>query len=52
MLSGYKTYIACIVTVVTALGAWLSGDMQLGDFLQTASTAVIGGFLRSGIATK
>ncbi|HEX7005576.1 MAG TPA: hypothetical protein VF274_00425 [Alphaproteobacteria bacterium] len=50
MLSGYKTYITAAVAALTAVGAWLSGDLQLGDMIQTVVTAALGAFIRHGVA--
>ena len=33
-LTGYKTYVAVAIAVVTALGAWLTGDADLRETLQ------------------
>lgn len=50
MLKGYKTYITAIVAVVGALGAYLTGEMQLADAAQIIVTALIGAFVRNGMA--
>lgn len=50
MFSGKKTYIAAAVAVVSAIGAYLSGDTSLIDALQLGFTAVIGAFVRHGVA--
>jgi hypothetical protein len=50
MLKGYKTYITAIIAVVGALGAFLTGEMQLADAAQIIVTALIGAFVRNGIA--
>ena len=52
MLSGYKTYIAAVLAVLTAVGAWLAGDLQLADMIQTVVTAALGAFIRHGVATE
>jgi len=49
MLSGYKTYITAVVAIVTALGAYLAGDANLGDTLQLVFTSALAAFLRAGV---
>lgn len=49
MLKGYKTYIVAIVAIIGAVGAYLVGDMTLGDAAQIVVTGFIGAFLRKGI---
>jgi hypothetical protein len=51
MLSGYKTYITAVLAILAAVGAWLAGDLQLGDMIQTVVTAALGAFIRHGVAT-
>ena len=51
MLSGYKTYITAVVAIITAIGAYLAGDVTLGDTLQLVFTSGLAAFLRSGVAT-
>lgn len=51
MLSGYKTYITAIVAIVTALGTYASGDATLIQALQLTVTALLGAFIRSGVAS-
>lgn len=50
MFSGYKTYIAAFVGVVAALGAYLSGDVNLVDTAKIVLDAVLAVFIRLGIA--
>jgi len=50
MLSGYKTYIAAGIAVLTAVGAYLSGDATIMQTAQLVFTAVIGAFIRNGVA--
>lgn len=50
MLSGYKTYITAAVAVVTAVGAYLSGDAGLVDTAQIVFTALLAAFVRNGVA--
>jgi len=49
MFSGYKTYITAAVTVIGAVGAFLSGEASLMDTLQLIVPALIGAFVRSGM---
>lgn len=51
MLSGYKTYIAAIVAIVGAVGAYLSGDADLQSTLQIVIPAVFAMTIRHGIST-
>lgn len=50
MLSGYKTYITAAVTVIGAVGAYLSGDVSLVDAVQLIVPALLAAFIRSGVA--
>jgi hypothetical protein len=52
MLSGYKTYITAAFAILTAVGTWLAGDLQLADMIQTVVTAALGAFIRHGVATE
>jgi hypothetical protein len=52
MLSGYKTYITAVLAILTAIGTWLAGDLQLGDMIQTVVTAALGAFIRHGVAAQ
>ena len=52
MFSGYKTYITAVVAIVTALGAFFTGDMSLADTAQVVVTALIGAFVRNGIKNE
>ena len=52
MFSGYKTYIVAIVAIITALAAFLTGDLTLHAFLTQAWEIlfpIIAIFLRMGI---
>jgi hypothetical protein len=51
MLKGYKTYIVAAVAVVTAIGAFLAGDASAIQAAQLAFTAIIGAFIRNGVAS-
>jgi len=46
-----KTFWAGIVTVLTAAGAYIGGQMELMTFLITAFTAIAGIFIRSAVNT-
>lgn len=47
-LKGYKTYIAAALGALTAIGAYLTGDMNGADAFQACLTAVIGATMRHG----
>lgn len=49
-LSGYKTYLAAALAVLTAVVAYANGEANLADALQLAFTGAIGAFLRAGVA--
>jgi hypothetical protein len=48
-LSGYKTYVTAIVTIISAVAAVLVGDMAYADAAQLIVTALLGAFVRNGI---
>lgn len=50
MLAGYKTYITAAIAVLTALGAYFSGEATVIQTAQLVFTALLGAFVRSGIA--
>lgn len=50
MLTGYKTYITGALAVVGALAAYLTGESTLPDTLQLIVTALMGVFIRAGVA--
>lgn len=52
MLSGYKTYITAAVAVVTAVAAYLTGEANFADTANLVFTALLGAFIRSGVASK
>lgn len=52
MLSGYKTYIVAGVAILTAIAAYLVGDLSISDTAQTVLTAVLGATIRAGVAAK
>lgn len=49
-LNGKKTYIVAAVIVVQAVGAFLTGDIALGEALNQALTGLGLGTLRAGVA--
>lgn len=51
-LSGKKTYIAAIATIVTAISAYANHTIDMGALITAISTAVLATFLRSGIANS
>ena len=51
MLSGKKTYVAAAGGVLAAVGAYLSGEMELGAMINVVVTALLAVFLRVGIKT-
>lgn len=50
MFAGYKTYIVAAVSVLTAVAAYLVGDLSLAAAVQTVITAVLAATLRHGVA--
>ena len=52
MLSGYKTYITGIVGIVTAVGGFLSGTIQLPEAIQLGITSILGMTIRNGITQE
>jgi hypothetical protein len=51
-LSGKKTYIVAITTILSAIGSYLVGDASLATTIQFVVTAVLGMTIRSGITTE
>lgn len=49
LFPGKKTYILAIGAMLTALGAWLSGNMELGQFVETMFIAGAGITFRKGM---
>lgn len=49
MLKGYKTYVATAVAVITAVAAYLVGDISVAEAAQLVLTAVLGATIRHGI---
>lgn len=52
MLKGYKTYIMGGVAIITAVAAYLVGDVSLADTAQLVLTSVLGMTIRNGITTE
>ena len=48
-VSGKRTYLVAIGGVLTAVGAWMSGDMELGTMISVVTTSFLAVFLRKGI---
>lgn len=46
---GYKTYILAAGAMLTATGAWLVGDMQLGNYVEAMVAACMAMTLRKGM---
>jgi membrane protein implicated in regulation of membrane protease activity len=49
MLNGKKTYMTAAGGVLAAVGAYLSGEMQLGMMLNIIITSLLAVFLRKGV---
>lgn len=52
MLKGYKTYITGVVTIISAIAAFLIGEAELATTLQLVVTAVMGMTIRAGVTTE
>lgn len=52
MLAGYKTYITAGVAVITAVAAYLTGEATVMQTAQLVFTALIGAFVRNGMANN
>lgn len=50
MLSGYKTYITAGLAIAGAVAGYLTGDVSMSDAAQLVVTALLGAFLRNGVA--
>lgn len=51
-LSGKKTYFTAAAAVVTALGAYFTGEVDLTTTIQSVFTAIMVIFLRQGVASE
>jgi hypothetical protein len=49
-LAGRKTYITAVTGIVTALGAYLIGEMDLVQTFQTIWPLIAAAFLRNGVS--
>mgnify|MGYP003626779566 CR=1 FL=1 len=49
MLKGNKTYMTAAGGVLAAVGAYFSGDMELGMMLNLVITSLLAVFLRKGV---
>ena len=49
MFKGKKTYITGALAVLTAVGAYLSGELALAETIQTVFGALMAMFIRSGV---
>lgn len=49
-LKGFKTYIVAAAAILTAVGAWLGGEMALGSMVEAIFAAVTAMTIRAGIA--
>lgn len=52
MLSGYKTHITAALIVITAIAAFLTGDMTAVEAFQSGSAALLASFVRVGVGKK
>jgi len=51
-LSGKKTYVVAVTTILAAIGAYLTGEAGLATTIQLVVTSVLGMTIRSGITTE
>ena len=51
-LSGKKTFITAAAAVLTAVGAYLSGEVDLATTVQTCFGALMVVFLRKGVTSE
>ena len=49
MLKGNKTYMTAAGGILAAVGAYFSGDMELGMMLNLVITSLLAVFLRKGV---
>ena len=50
-LEGKKTYMTAAGGILAAVGAYLSGDMEIGAMVHIIITSLLATFLRKGIKT-
>jgi len=51
MFSGYKTYVAGALTILGALGGYLTGNLAVDQAINLVVPAVLAMTVRNGIAT-
>mgnify|MGYP003144256110 FL=1 len=49
MLSGKKTYVTAIGGILAAVGAYFSGEMEMGVMINVVVTSLLAVFLRKGV---
>jgi|TARA_R110000824_G_scaffold88618_1_gene217844 UDP-N-acetylmuramyl pentapeptide phosphotransferase/UDP-N-acetylglucosamine-1-phosphate transferase len=49
MLSGKKTYVTAIGGILAAVGAYFSGEMEMGVMINVVVTSLLAVFLRTGV---
>lgn len=49
MFKGKKTYITGAIAIITAIGAYLTGDLLMAEAAQAVLTAILGMTIRNGI---
>ena len=49
-LKGKKTYLAGAITILTAVGGWATGDIEIPQLTQLIVAAVLTMTLRAGVA--
>nr|BAR36576.1 hypothetical protein [uncultured Mediterranean phage uvMED] len=49
MLNGKKTYMTAAGGILAAIGAFLSGDMEIGAAINVVVTSLLAVFLRKGV---
>tara|TARA_B100001113_G_scaffold276353_1_gene230932 strand:- start:586 stop:759 length:174 start_codon:yes stop_codon:yes gene_type:complete len=49
MLSGKKTYMTAAGGILAAVGAYFSGDMEIGTMINIVVTSLLAVFLRKGV---
>jgi hypothetical protein len=48
-IKGKRTYLVAIGGVLAAVGAYMSGDMELGTMISIVTTSLLAVFLRKGV---
>ena len=49
MLSGKKTYMTAVGGILAAVGAYFSGEMEMGVMINVVITSLLAVFLRKGV---